>query len=277
MSAAADPCIRTHRRWLAAACLSMPVLVAAQDAGMSMPMPTAPSAQAAAQSGLTQVEDPASMPGMEMNDNVSLASLLVDQLEYADGDGGYGFAWDAEGWYGNDSNKWWLRSEGEGSRGSIENADVEVLWNHPVSAFWGTQLGVRHDLGAGAGRNWAAFGVEGLAPYWVKLEATVYAGEDGRFAARMRAQYTLRFTQRWILQPAFEVNLYDEDDPARRIGGDMSHAQLGLRLRYEITREFAPYLGLVWTRRFGTAADFSRADGQPVFDRQFVIGLRLWF
>ncbi|GLQ99718.1 copper resistance protein B [Dyella mobilis] len=255
--------------WLALACLAAPVLASAQDSAMSMPMPATPS--------LLPASGNVSMQGMEMNDNASHASLLIDQLEYTDGYGGRGPAWEAEAWYGNDNDKAWLRSEGEGSAGRIDNGDVEAFWNHSVSAFWSTQLGVRHDLGPGPQRNWAALGVEGLAPYWVELEATAYAGEGGRLAARVRAEYTLRFTQRWMLQPEFEINLYDKDDPQRQLGSGIADSQLGLRLRYEISRQFAPYLGVVWIRRFGATAGYAQADRQPVFDRQFVAGLRIWF
>ena len=266
----------TTNRWrIAAAWLCLPMAAAAQDAGMTMPdMPSMQATMPA--SSPTDLPHAASMQGMEMTDNASHGMLLIDQLEYANGYNGNGPMWEAEAWYGNDSNKLWLRSEGEGNQGRLDDGDLEAFWNHPVAAFWSTQLGVRHDLGVGTQRNWAAFGLEGLAPYWLELEATAYAGESGRLAARLRAEYTLRFTQRWILQPEFETNFYNRNDAARYVGNGVSNAQLGLRLRYDITRQFAPYLGIVWTRRFGAAADFARADRQPVFDRQFVVGLRIW-
>lgn len=256
---------------VAASLLALPIVAAAQDSGMGMPMPGMPSTQAA-----STMTDQAAMQNMDMHDNAAHTMLLIDQLEYANGYRGNGPMWEAEGWYGNDNNKLWLRSEGQGSRGRVDDGDIEAFWNHPVSAFWSTQLGVRHDLGVGPQRNWAAFGVEGLSPYWVELEATGYAGESGRLAARLRAEYSLRFTQRWILQPELEANLYSKDDPAQRIGSGVSNAQLGLRLRYEITRQIAPYVGIVWTRNFGTTASFARLDQEPVFDRQFVIGIRIW-
>jgi copper resistance protein B len=257
---------------LSFAVLALPAAVAAQDApmpaNMAMPMTGMTSTQPQAASS--------SMQNMDMNDNASHVMLLIDQLEYANGYSGNGPAWEAEAWYGSDNNKLWLRSEGEGSRGRIDDGDIEVLWNHPASAFWNTQLGVRHDLCLGPQRNWMALGLEGVAPYWIELEATAYVGESDRLAARIRAEYTLRFTQRWLLQPEFEVNLYSKDDPAQRIGSGVSNAQLGLRLRYEVTRQLAPYMGLVWTRRFGATAGFAHADQVPVFDRQFVIGLHMW-
>jgi copper resistance protein B len=267
-----------HRWGIAAVWLSMPLAAVARDAGMTMPMPDAPATQQTAvqASSSTDLPHTASMQGMEMNDNAPHAMLLIDQLEYAHGYDGNGPMWEAEGWYGNDNNKLWLRSEGEGSHGQLGDGDIEALWNHPVSAFWSSQVGVRHDLGVGPQRTWAALGLEGLAPYWLELEATGYIGESGRLAARLRAEYTLRFTQRWMLQPELETNLYSRDDPSRYVGSGVSNAQFGLRLRYEFSRQFAPYLGIVWTRRFGATADFARADRQPVFDRQFVIGVRIW-
>ena len=212
-----------------------------------------------------------------MHGNGALGMLLLDQLETVHGRDGNGQAWEVQGWYGNDEDKLWLRSEGEVSKGKVEDGNVEALWNHAIASYWGGQLGVRHDLGAGPGRDWVAFGVQGLAPYWFGLEATGYVGSSGRTAARFRTDYEVLFTQRLILQPELEFNLYGKDDPARGIGSGLSDVQFGLRLRYEIRREFAPYLGINWVRRFGSTADYARADGQRVFDQQLVAGFRIWF
>jgi copper resistance protein B len=217
------------------------------------------------------------MKGMDMADNAPLGMLLIDQLEYTNGKNADGLSWEAEGWYGNDANKLWVRTEGDRSGGKVEDADLEAFWNHNVATFWSTQLGLRQDFGEGPARTWAAFGVQGLAPYWFELEATAYVGDAGRTAARLRAQYELLVTQRLILQPDFEVNLYGKDDPARRIGSGLSDAQLGLRLRYEFSRQFAPYIGVNWNRRIGTTADYAREDHQPLLDRQIVVGVRVWF
>jgi len=214
---------------------------------------------------------------LHMHGGAPAGMLLVDQLEAFHGRDGNGQSWEAEGWYGSDTDKLWLRSEGERSRGRLEDGEVEALWNHAVAAFWSTQLGVRHDFGAGPQREWVAFGVQGLAPYWFEVEATAYVGPSGRTAARLRAHYELLFTQRLILQPELEANLHGRSDPARRTGSGLADAKLGLRLRYEIRREFAPYIGVVWTRRFGATADFARADHHAAHDRQWVVGVRIWF
>ena len=214
---------------------------------------------------------------LHMHGSAPAGLLLVDQLEAFHGRDANGQSWEIQGWYGGDSDKLWLRSEGERSRGKLEDGNVEAFWNRNVATFWSTQLGVRHDFGEGPARNWAAFGVQGLAPYWFELEATGYVGTGGRTAARLRAEYELLFTQRLILQPEAEINLYGRNDPQRRIGRGISDVQFGLRLRYEIRRQFAPYVGVNWVRRVGTSTDYARQDHQPVLDRQILAGVRIWF
>jgi copper resistance protein B len=215
--------------------------------------------------------------GLHMHGSAPFGMLLIDQLEAFHGRDANGQSWEAQGWYGNDEDKLWIRTEGERSRGKLEDGDLEAFWNHNLATFWSTQLGVRHGFGEGPGRTWAALGVQGRAPYWFELVATGYVGANGRTAARLRAEYELLFTQRLILQPEAEINLYGKNDPQRRIGSGVSDVQFGLRLRYEIRRQFAPYIGVNWVRRIGTTADYARQDHQPVLDRQIVAGVRIWF
>ncbi len=217
------------------------------------------------------------MPGMTMQDNAALGMLLIDQLEYFNGREANGVALDAQAWYGNDDNRLWLKADGERSSQGLQDLRTEALWDHPFATYWDTQLGVRHDFGAGPDRTWAAFGVQGLAPYWFDIEATAYIGQSGRSAARFEAEYDILFSQRLILTPDFEVNLYGRDDPRRGIGAGLSDAELGVRLRYEITRQFAPYIGVDLVRKFGKTADFARAAGEPVYDPQLVAGFHVWF
>ncbi|MFC5437772.1 copper resistance protein B [Rhodanobacter umsongensis] len=219
-----------------------------------------------------------SVHGLHMHGSAPLGMLLIDQLEAFHGRDANGQSWEGEGWYGNDENKLWVRSEGvRSSRGRLEDGDLEAFWNHNVAAFWSTQLGLRHDVGFGPSRQWAALGIQGLAPYWFDIEATAYVGPSGRAAARLRAGYEMLFTQRLILRPELEVNLHGKSDPARGVGSGLADAKLGLRLRYEIRREFAPYIGVVWTRRFAATADFVRDGRRAVFDQQWVAGVRIWF
>jgi copper resistance protein B len=218
------------------------------------------------------------MPGMAMSDHSRQGMLLIDQLEYAhDNHGNNAVFLDGQFWYGEDFNKLWVKFEGEQARGKLEDLRIEALWSHAVSSYWNTQLGVRHDFGKGPGRTWAAFGIEGLAPYWFETEVTVYVGQEGRTAARVQFEYEELLTQRWVLQPKFEVNLYGKSDPQRGIGSGLSDAELGVRLRYEFRREFAPYIGVVWRQRFGHTADLYRAQREPASDLQFVAGLHFWF
>ncbi|HEX5305480.1 MAG TPA: copper resistance protein B [Dyella sp.] len=217
------------------------------------------------------------MPGMDMADSAPLAMLQVDRLEAFHGRDGSGQAWDLQGWVGRDADKLWLRSEGERRAGRLDDGDVEALWSHAVAPYWDSTLGLRHDLGEGPSRDWLAAGVQGLAPYWFEVQATLYLGASGRSAARVRASYEVLFTQRLILQPELEANFQGRRDPARGLGRGLTDVQFGLRLRYEVRREFAPYVGVQFVQRIGGTADLARAAGRPVFDRQLVAGLRFWF
>ena len=214
---------------------------------------------------------------MSMDDTAAFGRVLFDQLDWRNAEGTDVFAWDAEAWYGNDYNKLWLKTEGDLRDGTVEEARTEALWDRLLSRWWNLQTGVRHDFGEGPSRTWAAFGVEGVAPYFFEVEATAYVGDGGRTAARLSGEYDLLLTQRLILQPEAELNLYGKSDPENTIGSGLSDLQLGLRLRYEFRREFAPYLGIVWTRRFGQSADFARAAGEDPSDLQVLAGLRVWF
>ena len=249
----------------------------AASASSSMPaapaLPPGPADPAAYLATLERMP----MTGMDMADDRRTGKVLINQLEWTHADGASGQAWDAQAWYGGDFNRLLLRSEGARSAGHLQEGDIEALWSHAIATFWDSTLGVRHDFGNGPSRNWAAFGVQGLAPYWFDIEATGYVGAGGRTAARFKAEYELLFTQRLILQPEFEANLYGRSDPARGLGSGLSDASLGLRLRYEIRREFAPYIGVVWQRVFGGTADFRRAENKSVFERQIVAGVRVWF
>lgn len=218
------------------------------------------------------------IPGetMAMADNDIFNMVLFDQLEYVDTHDGRGVAWDAQGWVGRDYNRLWIKAEGE-RLGGESNSRLEGLWSHAFAAFWDWQLGMRHDSGNGPSRQWLAFGVQGIAPYWFDIEATGYVGPSGRTAALFKANYTVRLSQVTFLTPELEANAYGKSDPARGIGSGLSDVSLGLRLRYEIRREFAPYIGIAWTRKLGNTADLARQAGESVSDRQIVAGVRVWF
>ncbi len=214
---------------------------------------------------------------MGMDDAASLALFAFDRLEAGDGDDGHLVAWSAHAWFGGDFDKLWLRSEGERTAGALEHADLELLWSHAIAPFWDGQIGLRHDFGRGPARDWVALGVHGLAPYWFDVNATAYAGEQGRTALRIEVDYDLLLSQRLVLQPRLEFNAYGKSDADAGIGSGWSDASFGVRLRYEIRREFAPYLGIEWTRRFAATADLARAERESVLDRRIVAGFRLWY
>lgn len=203
--------------------------------------------------------------------------VLLDRLEARDADPGRGQAWEGSAWIGGDIDRLWLRSEGQRTRGRLAAADIEALYGHAVGPWWDLLLGARNDSGGGPSRQWAAIGVQGLAPYKFELSATAYAGSQGRTAARVEADYDVLLSNRLILQPRIEAWWHGRDDPATRTGAGLGSAEAGLRLRYEITRQFAPYLGVVHERRFGRSADHARADGEGPRDTRWVAGLRIWF
>jgi copper resistance protein B len=214
---------------------------------------------------------------MEMNDAAPVAMLRFDRLERVDGDDGIATAWKFAATVGGDFDKLLVRSEGEHAHGAFERSDAEALWSHAVASYWDTQVGVRRDFGRGADRTWAAFGVQGLAPYRIEVGATVYVGDAGRSALRVEADYDLSLTQRLILQPRVELNAYGRSDPAAHVGSGLSDAEAGLRLRYEIRREFALYVGLERSWLFGEGADFTRGEGLNEIDTTWVVGVRLWY
>ena len=215
--------------------------------------------------------------GHSVHDNSIQNYTLIDRLEVWDADEGTGMQWEAQTWIGTDLNRLWLRSEGERSDGRTESADLEVLYGRSVAAWWDVVAGIRHDFKPGESQDFLAFGVMGLAPYKFEVEATAYIGESGQTAARFEVEYETLLTNRLILQPLVEVNLHGKDDPRRGIGSGLSTVEAGLRLRYEFTREFAPYIGIVRERTFGGTADFRRAEGEDIDDTRLVAGLRIWF
>jgi copper resistance protein B len=214
---------------------------------------------------------------MGMDDDATFAKFRIDRLERAFGGDAPAFSWDVDAWLGRDFDKLLIRSEGEHARGATEEADVEALWSHAVATYWDTEVGVRQDIGGRANRTWIAFGIQGLAPWWFDLGATAYIGESGRTALRVEADYDLSLTQKLILQPRAEINAYGASDHAAGIGSGLSDATFGVRLRYEIRREFAPYVGVEWSRRFGDTADFARAEGFDANDTRWVVGIRVWY
>jgi len=213
---------------------------------------------------------------MAHDDNAVNYFVLFDQFEWLGGNGNGAISWDNKGWIGRDRDRVWFRTEGERASGGLAHAEAQVFYGRAVRRWWDVVAGVRQDAGPGPNRTWAAVGVQGLAPYWFEVEATAYLSASGRTHLRLETEYELLLTNRLILQPLIEASVYGKDDPERGLGAGLSSIETGLRLRYEFRREFAPYVGVVWQRRFFGTADRARADGQRVGSASLALGLRLW-
>ncbi|WP_036135072.1 copper resistance protein B [Luteimonas mephitis] len=215
--------------------------------------------------------------GHRMHDNGIHSYVLLDQLEAWDADPGTGFGWAGQSWIGTDLDRVWLRSEGERVDGHTEAASVEVLYGRSVARWWDVVAGIRHDVQPGGSQDFAAIGLIGLAPYKFEVAATAYIGQSGQTAATVEVEYETLLTNRLILQSTLEATVHGRDDARRGIGSGLGTVEAGLRLRYEFTRRFAPYIGVVHERAFGGTADLRRGDGERVDDTRVVAGLRLWF
>jgi copper resistance protein B len=178
---------------------------------------------------------------------------------------------------GTDTDRLWLRSEGERTNGVTESAELQALWGHAISPWWDVVSGVRQDFKPGAPQTWAALGLQGMALYDFETQATAYLGEGGQSALRLKGDYDILLTNRLILQPTAEMNLYGKNDPQRGTGSGLSDTDIGLRLRYEIRREFAPYIGVTWNRSYGKTADYAREEGEDRSEARLVLGVRMWF
>lgn len=202
---------------------------------------------------------------------------LVDRFEIAEADGDTPLAWEASGWVGGDLDRLWWRSEGEAVDGRAEHANAELFYGHAIARWWDGVVGVRHDVGEGPSRTFAAIGVIGLAPQKFEVEATAYIGDGGQAGLAMEAEYDTLLTNRLILQWVAGAEAWRKDDPRRGMGSGLSSAEAGLRLRYEVTRRFAPYIGVAHERVFGNTADLRRAEGRDIHDTRLVAGVRFWF
>lgn len=212
------------------------------------------------------------------SDDPVLTTVMIDRLEWRDADAGDTLFWDIEAWVGKDLDKLWIKTDGESVDGTVDGATGELLYSRAIAPYWDLQTGWRHDFRPEPERDWAAVGFKGLAPYFFDVDAFLYAGgRDGSVAASFDAEYEFLFTQRLILTPRIEAYYLDKEDPEVGLGSGLTNMEAGLRLRYEIRREFAPYVGVNWDKKFGDTADFAREEGASTTDTQWVIGVRAWF
>lgn len=213
------------------------------------------------------------------NGDVRTTAVLIDSIEAGFGDGEKSYSWNAQGWTGGDINRFWWKTEGEGAfDGKLHDAEVQALYSRAIAPFWDVQAGVRQDFRPdGEDTTHLTVGVQGVAPYWFEMSAAAFLSTEGDLTARAEAEYDQRITQKWILQPAIEVALSASDIPELEIGSGLTSVTAGLRLRYEIRKEFAPYVGVEWSRSFGDTADYAKARGDDVDATRFVVGIKAWF
>lgn len=202
---------------------------------------------------------------------------LLDQLETSDASGGTDISWEGSAWIGSDLNRLWLRTKGHALDGDVEKGRFEVLYGRPIRPWWDLVAGIRQDFGDGPSRTWAAFGVQGMAPYFFELEATGYVGEAGRTALNLEAKYEMLFTNRLILTWGAEATAFGKSDPEQLVGSGLSTIETGLRLRYEFSRQFAPYIGFEREWSYGRTSDLRELAGHDSGDSKWVVGVRLWF
>ena len=206
------------------------------------------------------------------------SQLMLNTAELRAGSGETGYAWDIEAWWGGDINRLVVKTEGEGAGGEgVEAAEVQLLYSRAVGRYTDLQLGLRHDIEPDPSKTWAVVGAETLLPYWFEAEGALFVSEDGDVTGRLEGSYDLRLTQRLVLQPQAELGLAAQDIPEIGLGSGLTHIELDLRLRYEIRRELAPYVGVSWERSLGGTADLSRAAGEDAEETRFTVGLRAWF
>ncbi len=203
--------------------------------------------------------------------------IQADRLEYQARKGHDGLLWDLQGYYGGTTSKLWLKSEGEAALGEgVEDAEVQALWSKAVAPYWDLQVGVRQDL-TGQTDSHAVVGIQGLAPYMFEIDAALFLSQRGDLTARIEAELDQRITQRLILQPRVEVSLAAQDNAARKVGAGIDKIEAGLRLRYEIVPEFAPYVGIEQGWKLGGSARYARLAGEDPSVTSLVMGVRFWF
>lgn len=226
--------------------------------------------------------DPAAMASArkqlrEEHGGSTVSMVMANLAEYQSAPGGGGYRWEGEAWIGGDINRFVVKSEGDGSRrNGLGAAEAQALYSHAIGPYFDLQAGIRQDVSPHA-RTYATVGFQGLAPYWFDVSGALFLSTKGELLGRVESTYDLRLTQRWILQPRAELNFAAQDTADTRTGSGLSNAELGLRLRYEIKREFAPYIGVSWDRKVGKTADYARARGEDIGGATFVAGIRAWF
>jgi copper resistance protein B len=202
----------------------------------------------------------------------------VDLLEYRARKGSDGYRAEGKVWHGGDIDRVEVAFDAEGSFGEApESVEIDAYWRHAVNPWFNMQLGVRHDIRPDPERTYALVGIQGLAPYWIEVEAQAYVSNKGDVHFNAIAMHDWRLTQNLVFEPEAEIDMALQDVPELGIGAGLDKIELSARMRYEIERNFAPYIGVSWERKLGESADYSRAEGESASTVSFVAGLRFWF
>ncbi len=206
-----------------------------------------------------------------------LWKVMLDQVEYQTGPKGAGYGWDAEAWIGGDLNRLVIKTEGQGtSRTGLEDAEWQALYSRAIGPYTDLQGGIRQDVGSDVSTS-AAFGIETILPYWFKVDAAFFISSHGDGFARLEGSYDFFLTQRLVLQPDLELNLAMQNVPTAMQASGLTDVRAGLRLRYDITRNLSPYVGVELARTIGGTATLHRAAGERVENTRFVFGIRTFF
>ena len=278
----------------------LPTGLQAQETGaqgasepMSMPMPgpgkaseaeplAVPAPTDQETTALPNLKDRSGWP-QPTADSANYSYLASELLEYRESRAAGAIRWDIYGWYGGDVNRLWVKTEGlqdvSGPRGGEQEG--QLLYGRLISPFFDFQAGLRFANRSGPGTNqsriYAAIGVQGIAPYRYSLEPTLFISQDGKMSMRATATYDQQLTQRLILQPRLEFDAAVQKDRSFGVGSGLNKTELGLRLRYEVKREFAPYMGMSWTQSYGSTKRMAREDGEDTSLVSIVAGIRMWF
>ena len=216
------------------------------------------------------------MASHDMDDDPLITMVKLDQLEWRNANQNE-FAWDAEAWLGYDTNKLWVKTEGEKTADNTEHSEIQLLYSRSVSAFWDFQTGLRIDIEPESTRNWIAFGLQGLAPYFIEVDSALFFGESGDLAYRLKLEQEWLLTQKLALVPKIELKFYGQNDREYEQGSGLSETEIGLRLQYQIKRNIAPYIGVHTFKKHGNTAAYARDEGEETDDAQLLIGLHAWF
>lgn len=229
--------------------------------------------------GYTLSSGPYALPGprqLHMADEHNFRNLRMNRFEKISADEDFS-TYDAQAWFGSTYQKLVVKAEGDFADGRLEESNTDFLYSRALTSYWDAQLGLRADFGTAPDKQWLAVGLQGLARYWFELDVTAYLGESGSTALAFEAEYDFLLTQRLILQPRAELNFYGKRDAAAGVGSGLSDAAFGLRLRYEFSRQFAPYIGIERGGKYGETAEFIQGSGTSPRETRLLAGLRVWF